>query len=318
MQSSSPRPTWRVRRLLVGVVLAAAVTGGCQRGSTESAKVENGNRPTPIPGGVGDDTTVPRPGPDVATKPARPTAESPELIPEPPAKPAAKRADDSGGNMPDTAARSDSPPPLEPPATSPPVSQPLPTPSAATDRPAEVAPDGFRMMPPASLHRPSVELSVGHAQTCRVQVGDPMPDFSLPDQGGTDHSLAGLLSDKLTVVLFWSMREALGREQFRRLQRETYLPFHQAGVNVIAVHVGEGGDEARALYEEAQAPFPCLLDANKLAFTAVATDSLPRTYLLDAKGQVLWMDIFYARQTRRELFNAIHYYLLQQQKQPAS
>ena len=233
------------------------------------------------------------------------------MIPNPPAN----AVEATGDGKPAATAKNDNLPTLDPPATSGVPPETLPTPSTKAERPAEVTPGPFQAVPPASLHPPTVVLSAGHAETCRLNFGEKMPDVTLTDQQGTDQAVAGLLSDKLTVVLFWSMREALGREQFRRLQSETYEPFHQDGVNVIAVHVGEGADEARALYQEAQATFPCLLDTNKLAFTAVATENLPRTYLLDAQGQVLWMDIFYARSTRLELVNAIHYHLLALKKQ---
>jgi hypothetical protein len=52
-----------------------------------------------------------------------------------------------------------------------------------------------------------------------------------------------------------------------------------------------------------------LLDAEGKALDAVATEKLPRTYLLDASGQILWFDIEYSESTRRELKNAIVWHL---------
>ena len=34
-----------------------------------------------------------------------------------------------------------------------------------------------------------------------------------------------------------------------------------------------------------------------------------RTYLLDAQGKILWLDMEYSRATRYDLRNALHFYL---------
>jgi len=182
------------------------------------------------------------------------------------------------------------------------------------ERPAGTVQPATELIPPASLHKPMVVFSDEHTQMCRAVIGDRFPDIALPDLEAKEHTIDGLRGDKLTVVVFWSLREALGREQFLRLQRETLGPFKSSGVHVVAVNVGDEVDQVRQAYQEAHAEFPCLLDHNKLAFTAVATGQLPRTYLLNGTGQILWMDIVYSRSTRRELANAIHYYLLEQKK----
>ena len=60
----------------------------------------------------------------------------------------------------------------------------------------------FGQIDPADLVMPKVLLTRGHAKTCRIGVGDPMPDISLPDVAGRKQSLADLLGERLTVVKF--------------------------------------------------------------------------------------------------------------------
>jgi hypothetical protein len=43
----------------------------------------------------------------------------------------------------------------------------------------------------------------------------------------------------------------------------------------------------------------------------VASEKLPRTYLLDASGKILWFDIEYSRTTRQQLLSAIRFSLAQ-------
>ena len=181
-------------------------------------------------------------------------------------------------------------------------------------KPGEVVSAPAELVVPAELHQPSVVFSTEHAQTCKKLVGDTMPDLKLADLDAKDLSLVGLRGSKLTVVVFWSMKEALGREQFQKLESEALGRFRGHGVNVVAVNVGDEPDKVRQVYQAAKATFPCLVDKNKTAFAEVATGILPRTYLLAADGRILWMDLVYSRTTRRELNNAIHFYLQKPKK----
>jgi peroxiredoxin len=197
-----------------------------------------------------------------------------------------------------------------------------PKPSAAVEhpggplpaKPSEAVPAPAELVAPAELHQPSVVFSSEHAQTCKKLVGDAMPDLKLADLDAKDLSLGGLRGSKLTVVVFWSTKEALGREQFQKLESEALGRYRGHGVNVVAVNVGDEPDKVRQAYQAAKATFPCLVDKNKTAFAEVATGILPRTYLLAADGRILWMDLVYSSTTRRELNNAIHFYLQEQKK----
>jgi hypothetical protein len=61
----------------------------------------------------------------------------------------------------------------------------------------------------------------------------------------------------------------------------------------------------KQVVQQAGAGFPILLDADGAYFARVATDKAPRTYLIDAQGQILWFDVEYSRGTRRDLLAAI-------------
>jgi len=161
------------------------------------------------------------------------------------------------------------------------------------------------------LHEPLVVMSEAHDKSCLVKVGHKMPELTLPDLSGEMRAMTSLYGQSLTVVVVWSHREALGRDQFRRLDKETLQPFRQAGVNVVAVNTGDAVEEVQSLYDEVGATFTCLLDRDGAAMATLATGKLPRTYLLDGNGRVLWLDIEYSRGSRRELQNALYYHLLQ-------
>ena len=62
---------------------------------------------------------------------------------------------------------------------------------------------------------------------------------------------------------------------------------------------------ARATTDKAGAKFSMLHDADGKAFAAVGKDKLPRVYLVDPQGKVLWFDLEYSLTTRRELQQAL-------------
>ncbi|MEX0819509.1 MAG: redoxin domain-containing protein, partial [Pirellulaceae bacterium] len=164
--------------------------------------------------------------------------------------------------------------------------------------------------PPEYVYEPQVLMTQQHADSCLVKVGDPFPAAELPDLAGEKHSLESLFGQKLTVVVFWSNENLLGREQIRRLEAEVVSPFKDAGLSVVAINIGDPADQIRELFaDDGEVDFTILLDEEKSLYSKVATEHHPRTYLLDANGKILWLDIEYARGMARDLNNAIHVYL---------
>jgi hypothetical protein len=114
----------------------------------------------------------------------------------------------------------------------------------------------------------------------------------------------------LTVVLFWnagtteyskqSVVEALGD-----LQKDVLEPNAEKDLKVVGIDVGDKAEEVKQAQEKSGAAFPLLLDPQGDYFKSVATEKLPRVYLLDGSGKILWFDIDYARATRRELLTGI-------------
>lgn len=164
--------------------------------------------------------------------------------------------------------------------------------------------------PPPPLTIPKVELSDADRATCLVEVGQPLPQAELPDLGGAMHPLESLRGEKLTVVFFWAGGEtAYGKMSaataLEDLQKDVAEPYAERGVRVVGVNVGETTQAAAAIVGQAGAKFPTLRDSDGAYFAKVAAKKMPRTYLLDAEGNILWFDLEYSRSTRRDLMQAV-------------
>jgi hypothetical protein len=73
----------------------------------------------------------------------------------------------------------------------------------------------------------------------------------------------------------------------------------------VGIAVNESPEKAQATLKSVEADFPNLIDEDGRDFASVGSEKLPRTYLLDPKGKILWFDIEYSLGTRRELKQAL-------------
>jgi len=160
---------------------------------------------------------------------------------------------------------------------------------------------------------PEMEFSEAHEQSNLLKSGGTMPDFELADLNGEPQKLSGHFGERLTVVFFWTgggaRDQGRAKQQMVDLQIDFADRFAEHGVAIIGINQKQSPQDVKPLVELAEATFVTLLDESGGAFSQIATEFLPRTYLLAADGKVLWFDIGYSRDTLRRLNQAIRYAL---------
>jgi peroxiredoxin len=145
---------------------------------------------------------------------------------------------------------------------------------------------------------PQVFLTSDHSAMCRVRVEDEMPAIKLPKLGGGEADLASLKGKKATVVLFWHNDLWMSETALEDLARDVSVS-EDAAVIGVAVKTSEA--DVVAMTNAARATFTQLLDNDGKAFGKVGMTKLPRVYVLDGSGKIVWFDIEYSQSTRREL-----------------
>jgi peroxiredoxin len=132
----------------------------------------------------------------------------------------------------------------------------------------------------------------------------------LPDTSGAAKTLAELAaSGKLALVVFWNEKEPNAREQLADLAKYHQPRFADEGLTIVAINTGDPPQRAAEVAKEAGAAFPVLCDADGAVFRQVATGKLPRSYLVDPAGKILWLDLEYSATTRRDMVQAIRFAL---------
>jgi peroxiredoxin len=178
--------------------------------------------------------------------------------------------------------------------------------SKEEDKPQEHTTNYRKDSAPAKM--PSVALTKREDALCKVKVGDTMPAIALPQIGGSGTAkLSGLQGKKATVVVFWKADRRMAHEQLADLGVDVIEPFGKAGVAVVGIAVNESAASAAEALKKAGAKFTSLVDADGKAFAQVGSERLPRTYLLNPSGKILWFDIEYSHATRRELHDALRF-----------
>lgn len=187
------------------------------------------------------------------------------------------------------------------------------SPPAATtsDEPAAqpaAAPIDLASLPPVEA-MPKVVMTKAHADSCLVKVGDTFPPATLNNTYDEPTELSSLYSEELTVVLFWNSSTPYGVAELRDLVVDVQKPYGPLGVGVVGINVGDSVETVRDVTERTGAEYPQLIDSDGKLYHQVATRFIPRVYLLDAQGRVLWFDMEYTVETMRHLSQAIRFQL---------
>jgi thiol-disulfide isomerase/thioredoxin len=167
--------------------------------------------------------------------------------------------------------------------------------------------------PPPVAQVPPVIMSQQHRDQIEIFQKDAVPaellDGELLGLDGKSHTLRSQLGDKLTIVLFWSSDHAYAVEELQFLATNFVEKFGDRGVKIVTINQRDTEKQARDTAGGAGASsLVTLLDGQK-TLGKLANGNVPRTYLLDAEGRVLWLDTVFDRTTQRDLYGAIDFVL---------
>jgi peroxiredoxin len=183
--------------------------------------------------------------------------------------------------------------------------------SSATAKEAPITSEQSKTKPPSPpLTIPKVGLTDALHATCLVNEGDTFPAGQLVAPEGNSVSLPSQYGKKLTVLFFWAKDasrydQLIANSALQDLQADVAEPYQEKGVRVIGIQVGGGPETSGQQFEKSGAKFPHYYDPDGAFFRRVAREKLPRLYLLDAAGKIIWFDVEYSRAARRNLLIAI-------------
>ncbi len=279
----------KLAQALVLFGICAVLISGCQKQADVPAKKPHA-KPVAIDLDAPADAAAKSDG--QTPRPLAPTAKSPATPVDQPTPPASSTNDSTRPEpIARTSGQGDS-------GSVPPPARPIEAPTAA--------PITSRIGDPAAM--PKVVLTAPMKAECVIGVGDRLPEGPLSDASGKSVSLESLRGKTATVVFFFGPAKtkearALVVSALDDLTAEVATPWAGKGVTVAAVAVGVAAEEVQTLRSKVN--YPVLDDPTGAYFALVAKSQLPRVYLVDGSGQVVWFDIEFSRTTRRDLSRAL-------------
>lgn len=117
-----------------------------------------------------------------------------------------------------------------------------------------------------------------------VQIGDPAPDFSLPDQAGKVHTLA-MYKGKVVLVRFWADWCPNCKEEMPKID-EVYKNLKDRGFDVLGVNVKQSEEAVTAFVKEYKITFPTPLDKDAVVAKRYGVIGLPTTFIIGKDGKV--------------------------------
>ncbi|HVP16914.1 MAG TPA: peroxiredoxin [candidate division Zixibacteria bacterium] len=132
-------------------------------------------------------------------------------------------------------------------------------------------------------------MGVEESAQGKVKVGDPAPDFTLPNQSGQMVNLHGFIGQKIVVLYFYPKDFTSGCTAEACAFRDSYEVFEEAGAEVIGVS-SQSVDSHKRFAIANTLPFILLSDEDgkvrKLYGATSAFGLMPGrvTYIIDKKG----------------------------------
>ena len=153
---------------------------------------------------------------------------------------------------------------------------------------------------------PPVLLSTIHSQWCSRLAGDQFPELTLPQirQAG-QVELSSLYGKQATLVVMWTEDRWMSQMALEDVQRLVAGQHNPADVAVVGIAIDTPKGDAQRIVAATGSLFPHLLDTEGTALAEVGSVALPRLYVLDPAGKILWFDIEYSESTRRELLRTV-------------
>lgn len=137
------------------------------------------------------------------------------------------------------------------------------------------------------------------AETTLINAGDVAPDFTVEMLDSSKVTLSAL-QGKPTLLIFWATWCPPCRLELSKLQ-EHIIDRYGDKINVLPISRGEERAKVEEYISKMGYTFAVGLDGDQSIYRKYATNYIPRCFVIDAKGKVLYSGVGYDEAIAKEV-----------------
>ena len=137
------------------------------------------------------------------------------------------------------------------------------------------------------------------AETTLINAGDVAPDFTVEMLDGSKVTLSAL-QGKPTLLIFWATWCPPCRLELSKLQ-EHIIDRYGDKINILPISRGEERAKVEEYISKMGYTFAVGLDGDQSIYRKYATNYIPRCFVIDAKGKVLYSGVGYDEAIAKEV-----------------
>ena len=142
-----------------------------------------------------------------------------------------------------------------------------------------------------------------HEESSVVGVGDVAPDFSVELLGGERVTLSELRGEVVLLILF--SHECPDCKMLMDDMQAARDDFDDLGVRILSVERDGSAEEVETYMASHGYDFDVAVDDNRAIYNLYATMYVPRTYLIDSEGVIVYATIEYDASYVDQILSAI-------------
>lgn len=134
------------------------------------------------------------------------------------------------------------------------------------------------------------QLSAQDDRGYRVEVGDPIPAFSLTDLEGRTWNNEALLG-QVYILQFTASWCSVCRKEMPHLEQRVWQAFKDDGLVLLGVDLDEPAEKVRNLGKDTGVTYPICLDPGGTLFSAITVPKagVTRNVVVDKQGQIAFL-----------------------------
>lgn len=145
----------------------------------------------------------------------------------------------------------------------------------------------FFLILPVSIFYSCIKDDTGNKTEYYILAGDNVPAFEMTNGENTLKSPDDFLGKKTLLVFFTTTCSDCRRDM--PFAEYAHLQLEPQGLNVITIGRGETGQTINNYWSQLDLSMPYFPDTNRAIFELFANRTIPRFYLIDEQGVVIWM-----------------------------